>query len=132
MPGLVWGWLWSTDGEDERTCACCVALDGTLHPIDEDFDDHANGRCMPEPLDESDAGLSDAQIRDNHGYDQTGEEWFAEQDAAYQRETLGPTKYAAYKAGVISLHDLVGYTFDEWGSIPYEKTLAELGLERSA
>lgn len=128
MPGIVWGWMWTTDGEDDRTCVVCIALDGTIHPIDEDFNDHANGRCLPEPLDDHDAGLSDAAILDNHGYDQTGVEWFAEQDARYQRQLLGPTKYAAYKAGALSLSDLIGYTTDVWGSIPHEKTLAELGL----
>lgn len=127
MAGVVWGWLWTAE-DDEKTCAVCVALDGTIHDIDEDFDDHPVGRCMPEPLDESDANQSDAAILDNHGYDQTGVEWFAEQDEAYQLHVLGNVKFAAYKAGRISLQDVVGYTTDEWGSVPREKSAKELGL----
>lgn len=125
---VVWGWLWVAE-DDERTCAVCIALDGTIHDLDEDFDDHACGRCTPEPLDENDYGLSDAEILDNHGYDQTGVEWFAEQDADYQRSVLGPTKYEAYASGQLTLGDLVDWTTDsQWGSVPRERSAQELGL----
>lgn len=49
-----------------------------------------------------------------------------------QLKVLGPAKYTAYKNGDITLKDLVGRkTSAKWGTMRYEKSLRELGLDRS-
>jgi SPP1 gp7 family putative phage head morphogenesis protein len=42
--GLVESWLWSAQ-KGPRTCPVCIAKDGTIHPVDEDFASHPN--CFP-------------------------------------------------------------------------------------
>lgn len=58
---------------------------------------------------------------------ETGEAWFARQDAATQRELLGPGKYDLYRQGRITLGDLVGTRDDpRWGRSVYQRSLREL------
>ncbi|KPL70106.1 hypothetical protein ADN00_18870 [Ornatilinea apprima] len=42
---VVAGWIWRS-ARNTRTCACCWAMDGTEHSLDERLDDHPNGRCL--------------------------------------------------------------------------------------
>jgi len=43
-PRVISGWMWCAALSTE-TCAACIAMHGTIHPMDEDFNDHPNGRC---------------------------------------------------------------------------------------
>lgn len=116
------GWMWSA-AKDRRTCAVCLAKDGSVHRLDEPFASHPNCRCVPVPL----VSGSDALA----GYE-VGVNWFAEQDAAVQRDMLGEGKYRLYAAGEIDLGDLVAATYSaRWGAGLRERTLAEL-LAREA
>ena len=42
---IVPRWQWRS-ARDERTCASCIAMDGTTHPVTERLADHWNGRCL--------------------------------------------------------------------------------------
>ncbi|MDR0482577.1 MAG: phage head morphogenesis protein [Cellulomonadaceae bacterium] len=46
---VLQGWMWSCS-LTERSCCTCIALHGTIHPIDEDMLEHQSGRCAPVPL----------------------------------------------------------------------------------
>src|SRR5690348_12552122 len=41
-------WLWSAGGASP--CACCAGMDGTLHDLSEDLNDHPCGKCAPLPV----------------------------------------------------------------------------------
>ena len=43
---LVPGWRWLS-AKTPRTCASCLAMDGSWHSLAEHLDDHPNGRCVP-------------------------------------------------------------------------------------
>lgn len=45
---VVEGWYWLAE-LDDHTCPACVAMDGTLHTLDEQLDAHVNCRCTMEP-----------------------------------------------------------------------------------
>lgn len=51
------GWVWlATD--DARTCAFCLSMNGTLHPLDEDMSGtHPNCRCTQQPKTKSTAAI---------------------------------------------------------------------------
>jgi SPP1 gp7 family putative phage head morphogenesis protein len=113
---ILRGWQWRAS-PSRRTCPVCLAMDGTEHPLDEAFGSHVNCRCTPIPL------LRDRPTPAR----ETGEEWFARQPAAVQREMLGPGKYALYQQGQIGLADLVGVTHDpQWGTVRYQRSIREL------
>lgn len=112
-------WQW-VSAKSERTCAACLAMDGTVHPLSERLDDHPNGRCVMVPVLK---GEKPAQY-------ETGEEWFARQQEEVQRKVLGKAGLAAYRAGAIDLHSLVAqHSSPEWGSIRSTDSLSH-ALER--
>lgn len=118
---VVEGWEWHAE-RGPRTCAVCLAMDGTLHPLDEPFASHVQCRCSPVPWFDGMDGRGE------------GEDWFAEQDEEYQEAVLGPGKLALYRDGKIQLRDLVHESRDpEWGPQRNEKSLKrvnrELGIE---
>lgn len=126
-------WRW-TCALSLRSCAACIAMDGTLHDISEDMDEHVCGRCTPVPVTKSwddilsPLGIDTTGIEDtNPALDmQTGSEWFNGLDADKQRAILGNAKYEAFTKGDIGLHDLVGMSHDkEWGSSIYERSLKD-------
>jgi SPP1 gp7 family putative phage head morphogenesis protein len=45
---VVEGWEWVTAG-DELVCPFCAGMNGSIHPVDEDFDSHPNCRCSAVP-----------------------------------------------------------------------------------
>jgi SPP1 gp7 family putative phage head morphogenesis protein len=103
--GVVTGWVW-TSALGPRSCAACVALSGTFHPLEERMASHVNCRC--------------SQIPQIEGVDPkvtNGVEWFAKQPAAVQEAILdSPGAYEAYKSGRLSLEDFVGLKRDKrWG-----------------
>ena len=112
---VVTGWRW-TSAKQSRTCPVCLAMDGTVHPLTEDFASHPACRCVASPITE----YSDPP-------DETGEQWFARQSEEVQRAVLGPEKLALYKAGKITLGDLVVRTaHPRWGPGLVEASLSRL------
>lgn len=156
---VVQGWMWACDF-GPRSCGACIALDGTTHTLDEDFDDHICGRCSALPITLpwsqilGDAGMSQQQIADlgltGAGETsaaswaglaeggvfrtrETGAEWFARQDAETQNRILGPAAAQAWRAGDVTLDDFVGYKESAtWGTSIYQKSLKEMDLDASA
>lgn len=129
---IVQQWRWQA-ARQGRTCAVCIAMDGTLHDISEDFDSHVQCRCVPVPITKSWEDILGARGSDipetsaGVGEYQSGSDWFAEQDESLQRQVLGNAKFAAYQAGALDLSDLIGVSHsDDWGTSRYEKSLADV------
>lgn len=81
---------------DDRTCASCWALHGTVLPLGERVDDHWNGRCTSVcPIKGVDYNIP------------TGVDLFDNLSADQQQTILGPAAYAAYQAGDVTLSDFV-------------------------
>lgn len=131
---VVGQWRWQAD-KSPRTCAACLAMDGSLHDLSETLDSHVQCRCAPVPVTKSWAdilgplGIDTSDIPDasivNSDYE-TGAQWLDSQDEATQRAILGNAKYDAYTNGDITLSDLVGTKSDpNWGNSIYERSLAD-------
>lgn len=121
--GVVQGWVWVAALDNPRTCPACVALHGRWFPLTEPMSEHPNGRCSQAPA----LGFPDTDgYYRQPPFDVTGPEWFAGLPAAVQREILGPSKWAAYVAGQISLADLVSVRYSaSWGVTRSVASLAE-------
>lgn len=118
------GWVW-TSALDRRTCPACVAMHGTLMPLDERLDGHPRCRCamVPQPKAPG-ALLDDPSLPDTRPPIETGEAWYAAQPPDVQRAIVGPLKYDAMQAGELSLADVVGRrSSDTFGTMRYERSL---------
>ena len=131
---VVEQWRWMCE-KSVNTCAMCLAMDGSLHDLDETLDSHPNCRCVATPVTKSwddilsPLGIDASDIPEtSHDTYQTGQEWFDDQSSDKQREILGPAKFDAYQDGTISsLSDLVGTRNDpQWGSSYYELPLKDI------
>jgi SPP1 gp7 family putative phage head morphogenesis protein len=123
-----------TCAKNARTCAVCLALDGTLYDLDEDFAVHPCDRCVATPVTKDwseilgPLGIDTSSIPDTSPVlgMQTGADWLDEQDEATQKQVLG-AKYNGWKAGDFSLRDLVHREDDpDWGPTLREKPLKAL------
>lgn len=99
---VVEGWIWHAN-LGPRTCASCLAMHGTFHPLYERLNDHHNGRCAPIP-----------QVR---GYSnpitETGEEWLARQPRQVQLDVLGRGKWESWQRGEFAFRDLTTTEVDD-------------------
>jgi hypothetical protein len=95
---VVTGWIWVAE-LDELTCEACIAENGTRHDISEPLDAHYNCRCSPVP-----------EIMGQSPDMQLGEDWFAEQDTAMQKQIMGETKWQAWMDGKFEFSQLVTNT----------------------
>ena len=115
---IIAGWRWLA-AKQPRTCAMCLAMDGTFHTLDEHLDDHPNGRCAYVPVLRGEEG-------DGPQWE-TGAEWLEKSNEDIQRQVLGDAGYEAYKAGAVTLRDYVGQKHDkDWGSTRYARSLKEI------
>lgn len=94
---------------DDRTCAPCWLLDGTLFRNESDLDEHVQGRCFitPETVSWADLGLRgpDAEA------DEPGASRFLRLPEARQRAIVGNNRqFDAWQSGQIGLADLVTRT----------------------
>ena len=113
---IIRGWRWLA-AHQPRTCPACLAMDGSIHALDERLDDHPNGRCAMTPV----LAGEEPPARE------TGAEWFERQDDATQERVLGKAGAEAYRAGAVTLQDFVGRRFSpEWGTTRYAKSLREI------
>lgn len=109
------GWVWIAT-LDLTTCAVCWAMHGSHHSLDEQFESHPNCRCTPAPLTDDQFSIKVV----------AGEKRFALLSAADQQTILGPSKYAAYESGQISLAELVQPTLSPvWGGGLRERSLTD-------
>lgn len=124
-------WVWQA-ALDSRTCAACIAMNGTKHSLDEEMGSHPNCRCVQSPLTKSwddilgAFGVDTSNTPDTRPDIQSGEDWLNEQSEATQRAILG-NKYNGWANGDFTLKDLVGHSNDpDWGRSIYEKSLKDL------
>lgn len=100
---------------DHRTCIACLVKDGQTYDLREPLDEHPNGRCALVPV--------------VHGFRplewQRGASWFEDQSEATQRDMLGGKAFDLWKAGRITLPDLVGvHTHPDWGDAIHVRSAA--------
>lgn len=98
---ILAGWQWVAE-LSERTCASCVAMHGTIHPLDEPGPlDHQQGRCTRTPVTRTWKELGFDGIDEPPGLPQPGdgEKWLAKQPEDVQRHILGNKGYEAWQAG---------------------------------
>lgn len=132
------GWTWVCD-LSIRTCAVCIAMSGTFHSLDEEFEGHPNDRCVPVPHTKpwedilSPLGI-DTDIPETSPNIPSGISWFDQQSASVQRQILGNAKYNAYADGALSLKDLIYHGHDaDWGGYRQEKSLKDaIGAKKAA
>lgn len=130
---VIVGWRWVAS-LGPRTCAACVAMDGTIHPLTETLNDHPNGACQPAPVTRVAQEIgheSWRRVKDEEGnYEvvkgETGATWFERQTPAQQERTLGKPGYAAWKAGKVKLNDFIG----EQRSDTFGQSIVQNSLKR--
>jgi hypothetical protein len=116
--GVVTGWIWRS-AMQSTTCLSCLAMDGTVHDLDEELNDHPEGRCFRQPIVE---GLEPLQAT-------SGADWFATLDPEQQETMMGTAKYEAWKEGRFDFSNLARVTVsEEWGAEVRVATHEELGL----
>lgn len=116
---VVTGWVWVADLEgDPSPCMSCLAMHGTEHALDENLDDHDNGRCAAIPM-----VLGVNPVEGMEG----GETWFTAQPEDRQRDIMGPGRYDAWREGQFDFAAL-SRTQDHptWGHVRSETPLKDL------
>jgi hypothetical protein len=110
------GWVWHANLNDDRTCMSCIAMHGTVHPLDEPLDDHHNGRCAPIPL-----------VIGRENPVESGVDWFENLSEAEQRSRMGAKFFEAWQDGKFKLADMPGqYDDDVYGQMRRSRTLQDL------
>jgi len=116
--GVVEGWIWRS-AMQTTTCLGCIAMDGTEHDLDEELDDHPNGRCFKQP---KIIGLAPVETR-------SSEDWFRSQPEERQAEMMGDRLFEAWKEGQVGFADLATRVdSEEWGSHVHMASLEEIGI----
>lgn len=128
---VVKGWVWHAS-LSHRTCPACIALHGSFHTLDERLSGHPNCRCAMIPVTKTWEELGFKGVPESQIEVESGEDWLAKQPDDTQRQILGP-KFPAYKAGKITLKDVVGYREDpRWGPMFFERSSRDIALGRAA
>ena len=110
-PDIIEGWIWES-ALLPTTCMGCIAMHGTFHPLTERLNDHQSGYCWPKPA-----------VKGRPDFT-SGEEWFRNLGKETQIKMMGPSKYAAWRAGQFDFRDLVTtYEDDTWGGMVRENSL---------
>ena len=135
---IVGSWMWMCF-PGAGTCVGCLEEDGTIYGLDEELNDHPNGRCVKAPItNDYGAILSDYGI-DTEGMDfglspwdarQTGEEWLLAQDEATQIAAFGgKAPYYAWRSGDVPLKAFTKHVHDPvWGDHVAQQSLRGMGL----
>lgn len=112
---ILQGWVW-VSAQDDRTCAACWAMHGSIHPLSTSLYSHPNCRCSMGPLPN---GMQSPVV--------PGATVFERLPESRQLTILGPAKFGAYQNGLITLNDLVGSaTHARWGPVRYERSLRSI------
>ena len=114
---IVAGWYWVAS-LSRRTCAACIALHGTFHPMEERMSTHVRCRCTSIP------GIKG----DPSPFTETGQEWFDKQPADVQQAVFSnQAAWKAYSSGQAQLTDFVGKRVNPvWGD-----SYVQLGAKRA-
>ena len=120
---------------DDRVCLACIMLDGKLYSMQDEMDDHPNGRCtmLPHTLTFREMGLD---VDEPDFSRELGQDWFERQDEATQREMMNAISkqtYDAWRDGLFQLEDIpMERTSTVWGDSwtpkPF-KALVPVGIE---
>lgn len=114
--GVVSGWEWVA-AKSERTCPACLAMDGRIFSLDDEFPQHINCRCTMIPV------IEGVERRPRT----LGRDWFEEQPDEVKERMLGKQAFESYKRGEFTLDDVVGWaTSKEFGKRIYTKKLADI------
>lgn len=116
---VVTGWYWVADmNGDPPPCLSCIAENGTRHDLDENLDDHDNGRCAMVPEIMGQNPIEDME---------TGEEWFNGLSEARQQELMGEGRFTAWKEGKFEFGALSQQVeHPTWGHVRSVTPLKEL------
>jgi len=126
--GIVRTWVWHAD-PGPRSCAVCVAMHGTEHPIDATLDSHVACRCAKVPRTPSWEELGFHGIPDQRPSVTPGAVLFGRLPESDRLAVLGRPRLDAYERGDITLADLVrGTRSARWGAGRRVASLAELGI----
>lgn len=94
------GWMWICALNSDRTCLSCIAMHGTVHPVDEPGpNDHQSGRCTGAPVVKTWRELGIDMDEPDPLPVVTGPEWFEGLTAAQQLGLMGRKRFDAWKAG---------------------------------
>ena len=103
MADILDHWVWHAE-LGARTCASCLAMHGTEHPLEEEGPiDHHQGRCTRLPVTKTweQLGFKGITEPDPHLTPKAGdgERWLESQSETTQKRILGPKRYDAWKDG---------------------------------
>lgn len=108
-----------TAAKSSRTCMACIALDGTVYPLDRFMPLHVNDRCTMIPV-----------LFDRFGPSpeiESGADWFSRQPESVQQQMMGRQAFSDYQSGAVGLSDFAGQRHDPvWGDMIYNPTLTEM------
>lgn len=122
----TWTWFCAVD---ERSCISCIAEDGTVHPVTEEFNSHPACRCTQVPNTPSWRELGFPNIPDNRPALPAQGERFASLPPDAQLAIMGRPRLEALHSGEMDLGDLVRQTRSRrWGGGRRPATLTELSL----
>ena len=111
---LLEGWVWLAH-LGPRTCASCLAMHGTVHPLSEPMGTHPNCRCSAAPKSKGLESLGINGLPPRQPVE-TGAEWLRRQPQPVQASILGDAGAAAWRSGEVRLSDFVKRTRSpEWG-----------------
>ena len=114
---VVRGWVWYAELGNSTTCASCIAMHGTEHPLDEPLRDHHNGKCAALPL----------VISGANPVSQSGLQYFDSLNEEQQKTILGASKWSAWREGKFQFADVSGEQVDEvYGRMRSERSLKDL------
>jgi len=129
---IVKGWT-RRSARLPNSCLACLMEDGREYGLDEQMDDHPNGKCymVPRTVTYAELGIDAPEPEFNPG---SGKEWFEAQSEQTQRGIMGAISkdaYDAWKAGLFSLEDVPQHIDDAtWGGHWANKPMFELlGLD---
>jgi SPP1 gp7 family putative phage head morphogenesis protein len=124
---VVAGWIWHAE-HGPNTCASCLAMDGTIHTVDERLDDHPNGRCAMMPLTRSWNELGFKGVEEvGPPAREDSEDWLRSQPEAVQEKILGRAAAALWRSGKISLSDFSEQVDDPvWGTMRVQRSLKRI------
>ena len=129
-PDIYDGWIWSCS-LSLRTCASCLAMNGTWHPLSERLEDHVNGRCVAvaslKPW--SSLGVNVPDMPDPGVPD--AEQWLRGLPAADQERILGKQGAELWRQGEIGLSDFPERKVSpDWGGMWVQKPLSRILADR--
>lgn len=130
---VLGGWVW-TAALSPRTCVACIAMHGTVHPLTETLDGHPRCRCAMVPRTKSWADLGvGGEAFDSRPPIPDGKAWLEGQPERVQQAIMGRAKWARWKAGDLSMDDMVARTHSgDWGTMRRERSLVEIDAGKHA